>query len=132
MNKQINKIIKSMTFSVSHVKAPAIAKFCVWCRSTASSCRGFGTNSLEETRMTSPQRWNTGGRRHSASHCSGRSHSSFATHRPIKVSAQMTHLYTSPQQTFLSSFPDAFFISLRMDRHAGLQPNSLLIYFFDA
>lgn len=117
-----------MTFSVSHIRTPAMTSFCVWCRSTASSCRDFGTNCLEGTRMTSPQRWNTGGRRCSANRCWERSHSSFATHQPIKVWGQTTHLYTPPQ-TFLSSFPDAFCISLRMDRHAGLEPNSLLYFF---
>lgn len=129
IKKQMSETIKRMTFSDAHIKAPAITNFCVWCRSTASSCRDFGMNCLEETRMTSPQRWNTEGRRRSASHCWGRSHSSFATHPPIKVSAQTTHLCTAPQ-TFLSSFPDASCISLRMDRHAGLQQNSLLNFFF--
>lgn len=83
--------------------------------------------------MTSPQRWKTGGRRRSASHYWGRSHSSFATHRPIKAWGQTTHLCTSPQ-TFLSSLLDAFCISRRMDRLAGLQPNPSLhftdLFFF--
>lgn len=87
--------------------------------STASCCRGVGTSCLEETRTTFPQRWMTGGRRSSASRCSGKSPWWFATRRPIRAWRQMTLLPTQPH-ICLCFCPDAFCISQKMGRHGGL------------